>query len=274
MLEIPEAAVIASQLNSSVKGNRIQNVVVCQSPHKFAFFTGDPAAYKTMLAGKKIGAASAIGGLVEINVEDKLLLFGDGVNLKFHRADEPRPPKHQLLMEVDNGSALSGSVQMYGGLWCMNQGPFENSYFIAAKTKPSPLTEKFNKRYFLSLFDENSGNLSLKAFLATEQRIPGLGNGVLQDILFNAGMHPKKKVSTLSEKDRGVLFDSVKSTLAAITRQGGRNTEKDLFGNAGGYACRVCKNTVDKPCAVCGTPIKKEAYMGGSIYYCGRCQKL
>jgi hypothetical protein len=30
--------------------------------------------------------------------------------------------------------------------------------------------------------------LSLKALLATEQRIPGLGNGVLQDILFKARM--------------------------------------------------------------------------------------
>lgn|GEM_PF-2077218 len=30
-----------------------------------------------------------------------------------------------------------------------------------------------------------------KAFLATEQRIPGLGNGVLQDILWTARIHPK-----------------------------------------------------------------------------------
>jgi len=48
--------------------------------------------------------------------------------------------------------------------------------------------------------------LSLKALLATEQRIPDFGNGVLQDILFSAKMHPKKKVGTLSEKDKEVLF--------------------------------------------------------------------
>jgi len=38
--------------------------------------------------------------------------------------------------------------------------------------------------------------------------------------------------------------------------------------------CKVLgRNTADKPCAVCGAIIKKEAYMGGSNYYCEGCQK-
>jgi formamidopyrimidine-DNA glycosylase len=31
-------------------------------------------------------------------------------------------------------------------------------------------------------------------------------------------------------------------------------------------------NTVGKPCSVCRTFIKKEAYLGGSIYICDGCQ--
>jgi arginine deiminase len=115
--------------------------------------------------------------------------------------------------------------------------------------------------------------LSLKALLATEQRIPGLGNGILQDILFNAKMHPKKKVHTLSDKDEGVLLHSLKTTLSAIASRGGRDTELDLFGHPGGYNTILCKHTVNKPCPVCGTIIKKEAYLGGSIYYCEKCQR-
>jgi formamidopyrimidine-DNA glycosylase len=116
--------------------------------------------------------------------------------------------------------------------------------------------------------------LSLKALLATEQRIPGLGNGVLQDILFNAGMHPRKKAGTLSEKERGILFDSLKKTLSEMTAGGGRNTELDLFGRPGGYRTILSKNTAGKPCPVCGAVIKKEAYLGGSIYYCENCQAM
>ncbi|MFA6873005.1 MAG: zinc finger domain-containing protein, partial [Bacteroidaceae bacterium] len=29
-----------------------------------------------------------------------------------------------------------------------------------------------------------------------------------------------------------------------------------------------------QPCPRCGNQIRKEAYMGGSIYYCPTCQKL
>ncbi len=84
-----------------------------------------------------------------------------------------------------------------------------------------------------------SEKLSLKAFLATEQRIPGLGNGVLQDILYNARLHPKKKLGALSDGEFAALFSSVKNTLAEMTRNGGRDTEKDLFGSTGGYVTKL-----------------------------------
>ena len=116
-------------------------------------------------------------------------------------------------------------------------------------------------------------NISLKALLATEQRIPGLGNGILQDILFNARQHPKRKVKALSSRERKALYNSVKSTIVSMAVRGGRNTELDLFGHPGGYETILCKKTFNKPCPLCGIIIKKEAYMGGTIYFCEKCQK-
>jgi len=97
--------------------------------------------------------------------------------------------------------------------------------------------------------------------------------GVLQDILYNARIHPKKKVKTLTDSDKDNLFNSIKATLAQMTIEGGRDTEKDLFGNFGGYKTKLSKKTVDTRCELCGSQIKKETYMGGSIYYCEECQK-
>lgn len=72
-----------------------------------------------------------------------------------------------------------------------------NPYYLVAKEKPSPLSEQFDYPYFLNILSAPSAEkLSAKAVLATEQRIPGIGNGVLQDILYNAGLHPKRKVGT------------------------------------------------------------------------------
>ena len=58
--------------------------------------------------------------------------------------------------------------------------------------------------------------------LATEQRMPGLGNGVLQDILYRARTNPRSKVETLTAQQRKGLFDSVKRTLREMADKGGR----------------------------------------------------
>ena len=47
---------------------------------------------------------------------------------------------------------------------------------------------------------------SAKALLATDQMIPGLGNGVLQDILYLARVHPKTKIAVLSPGEKGRAF--------------------------------------------------------------------
>jgi len=273
MIELPEAAVLAEQINRAISGKSIKSVTAARSPHKFAWYFGDPQEYKGLLTGKTISGAVSHGGHLEIAAGSAKILFSDGVNVRYFENREGLPDKHQLLLELDDGSFLAGSVQMYGGLSAFPEGKNDNEYYLKAGEKPSPLSERFDEAYFDSLFSADTARLSLKAFLATEQRIPGLGNGVLQDILFNAKMHPKKKVSTLSAADRRVLFDATKTTLSAMAARGGRDTENDLSGAPGGYKTILSRNTVGQPCPACGTSIQKEAYMGGSIYYCARCQR-
>jgi Formamidopyrimidine-DNA glycosylase len=119
---------------------------------------------------------------------------------------------------------------MYGGISCFQDGELDNPYYKVAKDKPSPLSEEFNETYFERLICSSIVHkLSVKALLATEQRIPGLGNGVLQDILWKAKIHPKSKVNTLTEDKKESLFMSVKTLLENMTKLGGRDTEKDLF---------------------------------------------
>jgi len=274
MIELPEAAVLAKQSNEIIRGQRIRDVIAARSPHKFAWYFGDPQEYAGLLTGKVIGEAASHGGQVEIAAGDVRVLFSDGVNLRYLGPGQKPPDKHQLLLQFDDGSCLVGSVQMYGGLSVFPEALNDNKYYLVAKEKPSPLTDRFDEAYFDSLFDEDTAKLSLKAFLATEQRIPGLGNGVLQDILFNAKMHPKKKTSSLSAADRRLLFDAIKTTVSEMVAGGGRDTDSDLLGAPGGYRTRMSRNTVGQACTVCGTPIRKEAYRGGSIYYCAGCQGM
>lgn len=273
MIELPEATVIAGQIDTALAGKRIARAIANQSPHKFAWYTGDPAEYNDRLAGKVMGAAAALAGSIEVQAGDMLLSVSAPV--RYHVQEGKRPKKHQLLIEFDDGTAISSSAQMWGGFFCFPIG--ERGGYAdrdIALQRPSPLTDAFDRAYFDTLFDAETPKLSAKAFLATEQRIPGLGNGVLQDILWTARIHPKTRMADLPEAAVGAMFDAVKDVLARMTAQGGRDTERDLFGEPGGYRTVLSRNTVNTPCPACGATIRKEPYLGGSIYYCPGCQRL
>jgi formamidopyrimidine-DNA glycosylase len=273
MIELPEAAVIARQITQTLGGKRIARAVANASPHKFAWYTGDPAQYNQRLAGKVIGTGAGVGGNIEFAAGDMLLSIS--APIRYHAPGAKRPQKHQLLVEFEDGTAITSSAQMWGGFFCSSAG--EKTGFAdadLARKLPSPLTAEFDRAYFDTFFTSETPKLSAKAFLATEQRIPGLGNGVLQDILWVARIHPRKKMGDLSAEDLQAMFTAVKQVLGEMTAQGGRDTERDLFGRPGGYQTILSKNTVGKPCPACGTAIRKEPYMGGSIYVCANCQRL
>ena len=249
-MELPESRNLAAQINAALKSRKISEVVANKSPHKFAWFSGDPAGYKELLTEKRISFAASYGGMVEIQTEDIRLIFSDGTNIRFLAPEEKIPDKHQLCLKFDDGSSLVMSVQMYGSLWALKDGETEK-YNEIARSKPDPLTSMFDRSYFQTLLGESEAKLSAKAFLATNQRIPGLGNGVLQDILFNAGIHPKRKMSTLSVAEFDDLYNSLKDTLKVMTSLGGRDTEKDIFGVYGGYETLLSAKTYGRPCPKC-----------------------
>jgi formamidopyrimidine-DNA glycosylase len=274
MLEIPESKTISLQAANTLTSKRISEVVNATSPHKFAFFLGDPIRYRKLLAGKQVKSTKGHGMFVDLYCdEDVCITIGEGTNMRYYPPMEQRPEKHQLLIVFEDDSCIAFTVAMYGGIWAYT-GNFDNPYHHCSLNSISPLDDAFDELFFDNIFKSTKKDMSVKALLAIEQRIPGFANGVLQDILFNAGIHPKRKKSTLSDFQKTELFHSLKVTLKSMTDKGGRDTEKDFFGKTGGYKTILSKNTLKNPCPNCGNSIVKEAYLGGAVYYCPVCQKL
>jgi formamidopyrimidine-DNA glycosylase len=274
MLEIPESKTIGLQAGDTLINRKIAEVIPPTSPHKFAFYRGDPAGYAKLLTGRLVKSTKGHGMFVDIYCDENVCItIGDGTNMRYFTPGEQWPEKHQLLLVFDNGSCVAFTVAMYGGIWAY-KGIFDNPYHQRSQSSISPLDDSFDELFFNNIFNGITKDISLKALLATEQRIPGFGNGVLQDILFNAGIHPKRKKSTLSDFQKAELFHSLKVTLKNMTDMGGRDTERDFFGHSGGYKTLLSKNTVKDPCPNCGNAIVKEAYLGGAVYFCPTCQTL
>lgn len=276
MIEIPEAANLAQEMRTSLVGRRIVRAAAAASPHRFAFYYGNPAQYAPQLEGRRIDGASSFGGFAQLHIGQTRLAVSDGANLRLYGPGEKHPAKHQLYIELDDGCSLLCTIQMYGGIWVFPEGGMrDNEYLQGARAKPSPLSDAFDEAYFDSLRrGVSKPSISVKAFLATEQRIPGLGNGVLQDILFMAGVNPKTKLGLLTDGELKGLYHSVKDTLRAMTDEGGRSTERDLFGRPRRYPTMLSSKTYQLPCPHCGGGLVRQAYLGGNIYYCPKCQPV
>lgn len=58
MIELPEAVVLSKQVTETLGGKCIEHVEANHTPHKFAWFSGDPAGYQAVLGGKTIQPVS------------------------------------------------------------------------------------------------------------------------------------------------------------------------------------------------------------------------
>ena len=272
MIELPEAITIGRQVEQILAGRKVTNVYGATYLHKFTFFNGTPDEYRNLLVGKEVRSAIGKGFFVDVCFDDDLFLsIFDGVNMRYGYPGDPVPSKYQMLITFDDESFVCFTTSMYGGIYVFCH-TLDNKYRTLSLNSISPLSEQFDEVYFEKKFAAEKKNISAKAFLATEQRIPGLGNGVLQDILFHAKLHPKRKIFSLSDIEKATLFRSLKNTLQAMADGGGRDTETDFLGDKGRYRSVLSKNTYTSPCPCCGGIITKEAYMGVSVYYCLECQ--
>lgn len=152
----------------------------------------------------------------------------------------------------------------------------ENGDAIGNKSDfPFINTDDFTYEFFKTLIDNTRGRtLSAKQLLATKNQIPGIDNNLLQDILWETQVNPKSKIENLNEDEFQRIFTAIKTVPSEIINAGGKDIDKDVYGKSGGFSCKVSRNTVGKPCNRCGTTIIKEAYLGGSVFYCPTCQKM
>lgn len=277
MLELPEAIVLARQMNEILSGKTIVVGRANASPHKFAFYQGDPEAYSDKLENQTIGGTVASGSLTvtAVGADHNLLLGDGGVRVLYHEQQKSLPKKHQLLIQFDDATYLTVSVSGWGAVWLMTRAE-QAAHKYAGYQGVSPISDDFSQAYFHSLFEAipPDDKRSVKYFIVSDPKIWGVANGYLQDILFHARLHPRRRVVTLTERDRERLYVAIRKTLTEAISANGRTTERDLFNRRGRYARLMDSKTKGLPCPTCGTPIEKISYLGGSCYLCPDCQPL
>jgi formamidopyrimidine-DNA glycosylase len=117
---------------------------------------------------------------------------------------------------------------------------------------------------------------AIKPFLLNQKRIAGIGNVYVQDPLFKAGIHPLRRIDTLSNDEVAALWWAIRETLQEGIDRGGSVWEFNLYGEKGGWddSFLLVGYREGHPCPACGTTVVKIKTGSTSSYICPECQRL
>ncbi len=275
MIELPEAVTIARQMDQELKGKRIAAIVRGSSPHKFAFYTRPGAAYQWILKGSTLGDSREHGNaiLTAVGADHYLVLGGGGERIIFHPNAETLPKKHQLLLQFEDDTYLTVTVSGWGNVMLLQPSELAGHPHVGER-RISPISDAYTFAHFQGLFADLKveDKRSVKYFAISGPGIWGVGNGCLQDILFRAKIHPRRRALDLNAQERQALHAAAREMLTEAAALGGRDCERDLYNQPGGYQRILHSKMVGEPCPECQTPIEKMRYLGGASYFCPACQ--
>lgn len=124
-------------------------------------------------------------------------------------------------------------------------------------------------RLGVDAFDLTQGQLSamvtasrapVKAVLMNQARVAGLGNLLVDEVLFRSALDPLRPADTLDLNDRRRLHRAIQSTLRDATRHGGSHTGR-------------LPRAADEPCPKCGAPLVRRTVAGRTTFSCPRHQR-
>jgi formamidopyrimidine-DNA glycosylase len=110
----------------------------------------------------------------------------------------------------------------------------------------------------------------LRNLLQDQTFLAGIGNAYADEILWEAKLHPKRRVATLSDEEMSRFYGSLKDVIARGTREVEEGLPPELGTKIRDHMqVRLRKG---KPCPRCGTPIVKTRHGLDDMYLCPRCQ--
>lgn len=277
-IELPEAQILAEQMNKELRGKRVNS---CQMQdyerlQRIGFVNKDIRAFDQLVNGK-IESVTSRGNVIRVKLDNdmNLLLAPEyGGRVAYYTNKETVPDKFHLKIDFNDGTMLTVRLTGMGIINALKDEELERSYIYKrdfSTEVPSPIDDK---EFTFERFTELTRNRkeTIKALLVDKDAVAvGLGNSAFQDIVYKARIHPKRKVSDLSNEEKRALYDAIKHVLHERIRLSGKSQFYDLYGKQGRYTAAISLNT--KTCSVCGSPVEKIGVGGGYVYFCPKCQK-
>ena len=296
MPELPEVETVRAGLEKHVVGRTITDVEVLH-PRAVRRHVGDAPDLIGRLRGATILAARRRGKYLWLDVAaldgvDRFALvvhLGMSGQMLVARVGAPDHTHLRVRATLDDGNELRFVDQRTFGGWHLDDyvdaesadadtelpGDPASLPRSIAHIAPDPFDSGFDRDEVVRRM--RGKHTEVKRALLDQSLISGVGNIYADEALWRARLNGARVTDGISRRKLAELLDAATAVMSDALAVGGTSFDA-LYVNVNGqsgYFSRELHSYGREglPCHRCGTPIRREAFMNRSSFYCPRCQR-
>jgi formamidopyrimidine-DNA glycosylase len=265
MPELPDVELFKRHLDATCLGRTIRRVTVSDP----RILSGVSASeLERQLSGARLSESGRHGKHLLVGLQPPGWLtmhFGMNGSLRHFTEGERDPPYDRVRFDFTDGHHLAYvNPRLLGQIGLAADAA---AFITEEGLGPDALDPQFDLAAFERALAGRKRDL--KSLLMDQAVVAGIGNIYSDEILFQAGIHPRLRSNELSPAATKRLFGCIKDVLA---------TAVDAGAGAERLVDRLPKSYIiphrekGARCPRCGGEIAAEKFSGRTAYYCPRCQ--
>ena len=286
MPELPEVEVVRRGLESHATGRLLGAVEVLHARATRRHLAGD-RDFADRLTGRRLAVPQRRGKFLWLGLDEpegneptgEALLVHLGMSGQLLVQPGEVPDEKHLrvrLRFVDGGPELRFVDQRtFGGLAVVTTDATGLPAPVAHIAR-DPLDPEFDAAGFARALRER--RTGLKRALLDQTLVSGIGNIYADEALWRATLHYAKPTDSMTRTQSAAVLDAARAVMTEALGQGGTSFDA-LYVNVNGQSGYFDRSLnaygqAGRPCARCGTPIRRDAFMNRSSFSCPVCQPV
>jgi formamidopyrimidine-DNA glycosylase len=270
MPELPEVETTRRSLLAHVVGSTVLGVDVRERRLRRPV----DASLERLLCGRTFTGIGRRGKYLLFELDDRrtlLVHLGMSGQLAVRPAAADLVAHDHVRIELSSGADLVFNDPRRFGLMRVGMIPELKELLNVGR---DPLLEHWPLEMWRHMTKDR--RLPIKNLLMDQRLIAGIGNIYANEMLYEAGIRPKRRAGRLRLAELQRLSEAMQAILLEAVRLGGSSISdyRDADGRLGYFQMRhAVYDRADQPCRRCATIIRRIVLSGRSTFYCPKCQK-
>lgn len=275
MPELPEVEVVRLGLVDHAVGRTVTAVTV-HDVRSLRRHVAGPADFVARVTGVEIVGAARRGKYLWLQTADGdavLCHLGMSGQFLISHPDAPTARHQRVTLDLSDGMQLRFADQrIFGGMSFSESGaelPPQIAHIARDPLDPQFDALEFDRRI-------RRRRTGVKRALLDQTLISGVGNIYADEALWRSKLHYARNTRHLTRREVSTLVGHVVDVMGQALAQGGTSFDAlyvNVNGNSG-YFDRSLQayGREGRPCDRCGGPIRRDAFMNRSSFWCPVCQ--